>query len=100
MPTKLEALFEGLSRWCDCGHGSSAADPIHRPVYPFLGIDKVVRLGLFQSIRPTMKYQARKANIVADALSQSQRPIAEDVEEATNREEVLQLTSSSVEPQA
>ena len=48
-----------------------------------------------------MKYRPRKANIVADALSQSQRPAAEESEEATvEKEEVLQLTSSSVEPQA
>ena len=46
-----------------------------------------------------VKYQPRKANIVADALSRSQRPATEDTEEATAREEVLQLMSSSVEPQ-
>ena len=56
---------------------------------------------LFQSIQPTVKYQPRKANIVADALSWSQRPAAEDPEEATTEEEVvLQLTSSAAEPQA
>ena len=60
-----------------------------------------LHLGLFQSIRPTVKYQPRKANIVADALSRSQHPAAEESEEATIEEEtVLQLTSSSVEPQA
>ena len=47
-----------------------------------------------------MKYQPEKANIVADVLNRSQRPIAEETEEATAEEEVLQLTSSSVEPQA
>ena len=60
-------------------------------------------MGLFQSIRPTIKYQPRKANIVADALSQSQRPVAEEpnqAEETTAWEEVLLLSSSSIEPQA
>ena len=40
---------------------------------------KWIRLGLFQSIRPTIKYQPRKANIVADALSRSQRCNAQDI---------------------
>ena len=44
-----------------------------------------------------MKYQPKKAHIVANALSRSQRLGAEDIEEAIAGEEVLQLTSSSIE---
>ena len=33
------------------------------------------RLGLFQSIRPTIKYQPGKANVVTDTLSGSQRKL-------------------------
>ena len=37
-----------------------------------------LRLGLFQSIHPTIKYQNGKANVVADALSWSKRKEIED----------------------
>ena len=37
-----------------------------------------MRLGLFQSICPTIKYQPREANLVADALSRSQHKLEED----------------------
>ena len=60
-------------------------------------------MGLFQSIRPTIKYQPRKANIVADALGQSQRPVAEEpdqTQKAIAQENVLLPSSNSAEPQA
>ena len=38
----------------------------------------MVQIRLFQSIRPTIKYQPGKANVVADAVSQSQRKEIED----------------------
>ena len=37
-----------------------------------------LRLGLFQSIRPTIKHQPGKANVVANTLSRSQRKLEED----------------------
>ena len=36
-----------------------------------------LRLGLFQLIRPTIKYQPGKATVVADTLSRSQRKLEE-----------------------
>ena len=51
---------------------------------------------------PTIKYQTKKANIVADALSRSQRATAEELGQASEvgaQEEVLLLSGSSVESQ-
>ena len=62
-----------------------------------------LRLGLFQSIRPTIKYQPGKVNVVADALSRSQRKLEEDSTDdgatATAMIEwhVLTLSGASVE---
>ena len=61
-----------------------------------------LRLGLFQSIRPTIKYQLGKANVVADAFNHSQRSTTKDstVELAKNNpsNEVYVLTSVTVDP--
>ena len=61
-----------------------------------------LRLGLFQSIRPTIKYQPRKANVVADVLSRSQCNTTEDstMELAKNNpgNEAHALTSVTIEP--
>ena len=60
-----------------------------------------LRLGLFQSIRPSIKYQPRKANILADAITRSQQNIEEDPTNdlamaAIVEEEVLALSAISV----
>ena len=48
-----------------------------------------LRLGLFQSIRPTIKYQPGKAHVVADALSRSQSKLEEGSMDDTAIEAVM-----------
>ena len=62
-----------------------------------------MRLGLFQSIHTTIKYQLGKANVVANALRQSQRKEFEDSTDdpttvvAVVEEQVLTNSGFSVE---
>ena len=62
-----------------------------------------LRLGLFQSIRPTIKYQPRKVNVVAGALSRSQRKeVAGSIDDLaanapTEEEQLLTLSGFSME---
>ena len=62
-----------------------------------------LRLGLFQSICPSIKYQLEKTNVVADVLSRSQRKYAEDsidnsaVARMEIEEKALELSGISVE---
>ena len=66
-----------MSWWCDSGYRSSTTCPHHGPAGADPGLDTMVKVGAFQSIRPTIKYQPRKANVVADALSRSQCKVDE-----------------------
>ena len=63
-----------------------------------------IRLGLFQSIRPTIKYQPGKANIVANALSRSQQsdvqeppPILAMAKEANDQDQLFTLSGMGVQ---
>ena len=92
-----------MSWRCDSGSKSSITCPPHGSTGANPGKTRWLRLGLFQSICPTIKYQPGKANVVADALSQSQQNEVEDSmddPEATAvavEEQVLALSGFSVE---
>ena len=73
----MSALLGGMSWRCDNGNGSSAAHP-HGLAIDDLDTNEMVEVGAFQLICPTIKYQPRKANEVADALIKSQRKRKED----------------------
>ena len=55
-----------------------------------------MKLGLFQSISPTIQYNPGKVNIIADALSRSRLG---PVEEPESTGTVMTLTASSVVPE-
>lgn len=59
--------------------------------------------GLFQSIRPTIKYQPGKANIVVDTLEKSQRGVVQDstkieAQESSNEDAIYALSRVSIKP--
>ena len=56
-----------------------------------------MKLGLFQSISPTIQYNPGKVNIIADALSRSRLGL---VEEPKSTGTVMTLTASSAVPEA
>lgn len=56
-----------------------------------------LRLGLFQSISPTIRYNPGKANIIVDALSRSCHGL---VEEPESIGALLTLMASSIVPEA
>ena len=55
-------------------------------------------MGLFQSISPTIQYNPGKANILADALSRSQRGPEEEVESPRTKMPLVALVVSAVVP--
>ena len=77
MPTKLEHKLEGY-------HGGVTVVTDHQPLVRLMDQQmlakiqtRCLRLGIFQSTRPTIKYQIGKVNVVVDALTRSQRKVEE-----------------------
>ena len=70
--TELAALLGGMSRRCNSGNRSSAICPPHGPIGADPDSNQMVKVGA------TIKSQPEKANVVADALSRSQRKGVKD----------------------
>lgn len=77
LPIGLAALFGGLSKRCDSCDGPSTISPPHGSISANPAIDKMAKVGDVSIT--TIKYQLRKANIVANTLSKSQRAKTEDL---------------------
>ena len=86
-----------MPRWCDGDDGPSDAASLMDQQVLTRAQTRWMKLGLFQSISPTIQYNPGKANIIADALSRSRLG---PVEAPESTGIVMTLTASSVVPKA
>ena len=77
LPIELAGLLGGMSWWCDTGCKSSTTCPHHGPPVADLGLDTMVEVGAFSINLYHHQIPTRKENVVANALSKSQRKLEE-----------------------